>query len=62
MRRELGMEPGEPVTFRVEGGVLQVMTIKQAIKRIQETARRYTGGRTGLVDEFLRDRRVDSGE
>jgi AbrB family looped-hinge helix DNA binding protein len=62
MRRELGMEPGVAVTLMVDDGTLSVITLDQAIRRAQETARMYTKGRSGLVDEFLRERRADSGD
>jgi AbrB family looped-hinge helix DNA binding protein len=62
MRRELGMEPGVAVTLMVDDGTLSVITLDEAIKRFQETMRKYTKGRPGILDEFLRDRRSDSGE
>jgi AbrB family looped-hinge helix DNA binding protein len=62
MRRQLGMEPGVAVTLMVDDGTLSVITLEAAIKRLQDTMRKYTKGRTGILDEFLRDRRIDSGE
>jgi AbrB family looped-hinge helix DNA binding protein len=60
IRQELGFEPGEPVTFIVKDGVLQVMTIKQAVSRVQEKVRERLGDTTGLVDEFLAERRREA--
>lgn len=56
IRQELGLEPGEPVSLLVEDGVLKVMSFDRALKRVQEMARQITGGREGLVDEFIADR------
>jgi AbrB family looped-hinge helix DNA binding protein len=62
IRRELGMEPGVAVTLMVNDGTPSVITLDEAIKRLQDTMRKYTKGRTGILDEFLRDRRVDRGD
>jgi AbrB family looped-hinge helix DNA binding protein len=62
IRRQLGMEPGVAVTLTVDDATLSVITLDEAIKRLQDTMRKYTKGRTGILDEFLRDRRIDSGE
>jgi bifunctional DNA-binding transcriptional regulator/antitoxin component of YhaV-PrlF toxin-antitoxin module len=62
IRRELEIGPDEPVTLWVEGGVLRAMTLKQAIKNAQAIARKHLGDRTGIVDDFLRERREVSGD
>ena len=61
-RDALGITPREPLSLIVEEDQLRIVTLTQAIKNAQATARRHTKGRTGLVDEFLRERRIDSGE
>ncbi len=60
IRRELGLEPGEAVTLTVEDGYLRLMTLRQAVKRAQDVVARHTGGKKGLVDEFIADRRREA--
>jgi len=61
MRRELGLQPGASVTLRItEDGALRVSTFRQAVKRVQELARQRTGGREGILDEFIVDRRREA--
>jgi hypothetical protein len=62
MRRALGLECGEEVALVVEDGVLQIITLDQAVRRAQEIAFRHTGGQPGLVDEFIAERRRESGD
>jgi AbrB family looped-hinge helix DNA binding protein len=61
-RRELGVECGDKVLMRIKDGRLEVYTLANAITRTQEMMKQYTGGRTGLVDEFIADRRREWGE
>jgi AbrB family looped-hinge helix DNA binding protein len=60
LRQELGLEPGEPATLIVEEGGLRIISLRKAISHAQEVARRHTGDRSGLVDEFIRERRNES--
>ncbi|MPZ50532.1 MAG: AbrB/MazE/SpoVT family DNA-binding domain-containing protein [Dehalococcoidia bacterium] len=62
IREQLGMHPGEALSLRVEDGQLRIMTIREAIRQVQEMVRKHTGGKPGLLDEFLADRRSDSGD
>ena len=62
LRQELEIKPGSAIGIRLEGDQLSLFTVKQGIRRAQKIAREHTKGRTGLVDEFLRERRADSGE
>ncbi len=61
-RKELGVECGDKVLLHMRDGRLEVYTLDNAIKRTQERMKKLTGGRTGLVDEFLADRRREWGE
>ena len=61
-RDALMITPEEPLSLIVEDDQLRIVTLTQAIRNAQAIARRHAGGRTGLVDEFLRERRSDSGE
>lgn len=60
IRRELGLKPGEPISLFVEDGELRVMTLRRAVGRVQALAREVTGGRKGIVDEFLAERRKEA--
>ena len=62
IRKELGFQPDEPLSLVVEDNSLRILTVDQAIKNAQAIAREVYGERTGIVDEFLRERRQDSGE
>jgi AbrB family looped-hinge helix DNA binding protein len=61
-RDSLGIEPGDSLSLVLRRGELRLLTLRQAVKNAQAIARRHSEGRTGLVDEFLRERRSDSGE
>jgi AbrB family transcriptional regulator (stage V sporulation protein T) len=61
IRAELGLEPGTSVSLRVaEDGSLQVSTFRQSVKRVQELVRQRTGGRKGILDEFIAERRREA--
>ena len=57
IRRELGLEPGDPVTFRLEGGDLRLVSREAALKRIQDRFRASVPRDVSLVDELIADRR-----
>lgn len=61
-RRALGLAPGDEVILRLEGGELRVLTRAQAIRRAQETVRRYVPAGRPLVDELLEERRREAAE
>ena len=61
-RRELGVECSDKVLMRMNDGRLEIYTLQNAVKRTQDRMRELTGGRTGLVDEFIADRRREWGE
>jgi AbrB family looped-hinge helix DNA binding protein len=60
IRKLLDIRPGEVVTLVVEDGDLKVRSIQEGIRRAQAIAGRYTKGRTGLVDEFIAERRREA--
>jgi len=60
MRRQMGLEDGGPVTLTLEGDQLRVSTVVAGIRQAQAIARKYTKGRTGIVDEFLAERRREA--
>jgi len=62
MRRSIGLECGEEVALAIEDGVLQVITLDKAIERAQAIAERHVKGKKGVVDDFILNRRRDSGD
>jgi bifunctional DNA-binding transcriptional regulator/antitoxin component of YhaV-PrlF toxin-antitoxin module len=62
IRRKLGLNPGEIATMWIAGDELRVLSVSAGIQRAQAIAAAHTRGRTGLVDEFLKERRADSGD
>jgi AbrB family looped-hinge helix DNA binding protein len=60
IRKAAGVKPKEALTVRVDEEGIHIQTRRQAIKRAQTLVRRITGGRTGLVAEFLRERREEA--
>jgi len=59
-RRALGMAEGTPVTLRIQEGVLQVITLAEAIRQIQETAAKYNPDGRSMVQELLDERREEA--
>lgn len=61
LRKRLGLSAGGTVFLEeTEDGVV-MRTAAQAVARAQALAKRYTGEKGG-TDEFLANRRADSGE
>jgi AbrB family looped-hinge helix DNA binding protein len=60
VREALGIGPDEPLLLTVEGNELRVRSVQAAIERAQQITARYTAGRTGLVDEFIAERRREA--
>jgi bifunctional DNA-binding transcriptional regulator/antitoxin component of YhaV-PrlF toxin-antitoxin module len=60
IRRAANIKPREVLTVRVDEEGIHIQTRRQAIKRAQAVVRKYTKGRKGLVDEFLRERREEA--
>jgi hypothetical protein len=60
IRRAANIKPREVLTVRVDDEGIHLQTRRQAIKRAQAIVGRYTKGRKGLTDEFLRERREEA--
>lgn len=63
LRKRLGLgSGGDLLVEETEDGIV-LRTTAQAVAHAQDLARRYTVGRAGFsVDDFLAQRRSDSGE
>lgn len=59
-REQLKIEPGTKVRLWVEDGELHLMSLDEGIRQAQAMVAKYTGGRKGLVDEFIADRRREA--
>ena len=59
-RRALGIREGDLVTLRIDGGVLQVITVHEGIRRAQAMVRKYVPADVSLVDELLTERRAEA--
>ena len=59
IRRELGMEEGEPVVMRVENGELRIWTIDEGIRRAQAIASKYVVPGKSMADELIAERRAE---
>lgn len=59
IRRELGLEEGEPVTMRVEDGELRIWSVSEGIRRVQERMKPYIVPGQSVVDELIAERRAE---
>lgn len=60
LRREVGLEYGGPVVVRVEEGEIRIRTVRDAIRGVQEQARKLFRGAGDGVDRFIADRRAEA--
>jgi AbrB family looped-hinge helix DNA binding protein len=60
IRRELGLEEGEPVVMRVEDGELRIWSVSEGIRRVQERMKPYVIPGQSIVDELIAERRAEA--
>jgi AbrB family looped-hinge helix DNA binding protein len=60
-RKEMGLAKGDAVIMEMHGDELRVRPAKSALKRLRETFRGSLPDGVSVVDEFLAERRRDSG-
>ena len=60
LRAALGMKVGDPLTMHVEDGELRIFTLDEAIRRAQETVRRYIPEERCLSEEPIAERRAEA--
>jgi AbrB family looped-hinge helix DNA binding protein len=58
-RQALGLQTGDEVIVRLEGGEVRILTVNQAIKRAQELVGRYVSQKRSLADELIAERRLE---
>lgn len=59
-RRALGIEAGDELVLSLDEGQLRISTREQAIARAQEGVRQRVRGDVSLVDELIKERRVEA--
>lgn len=59
LRRSLGFNSGSDIVLREHNGELRVISLKQAVKRVQNIAREKIPDEVNLTDELLKDRRAE---
>jgi AbrB family looped-hinge helix DNA binding protein len=60
IRRELGLEEGEPVVMRVQDGELRIWSLSEGIRRAQAIASKYKRPGESVVDELIAERRAEN--
>ncbi len=60
LRRQVGLDRGGPVLVRVEDGELRIRTVQEAMRRLQQDARRIFAGSGDSVTRFVAERREDA--
>ncbi len=59
-RKALGLKEGDTVMLSLNDGELHLFTPQQALKRLQEAARKYVPEGVSLADELIRERREEA--
>lgn len=59
-RRALGLEPGDEVIIRLEGGELRILTRAEAVKRAQALVAQHVKKGRSLVAELSAERREEA--
>ncbi|MEM9803945.1 MAG: AbrB/MazE/SpoVT family DNA-binding domain-containing protein [Cyanobacteria bacterium P01_D01_bin.56] len=59
LRRSLGLNSGDDIVLREHNGGLHVISLQQAIKRVQHLAREKIPSDVNLTSELLKDRRAE---
>lgn len=60
MRRELGLEVGDPVMIRVEDNELRIASFNERVRRIQALVRKHNPQGELLSESLIRDRRAEA--
>lgn len=60
MRHELGIEPGDSITLRIEDGDLRIVSRQAALRRIRERLKKKVPPGVSLADELIKERRAEA--
>ncbi|MFQ6028048.1 MAG: AbrB/MazE/SpoVT family DNA-binding domain-containing protein [Dehalococcoidia bacterium] len=58
-RKLLGIKPGDEVVLTVADGELRILPLREAVKRAQETLRKYIPEGRSLSEELVQERRAE---
>ncbi|MBI3345510.1 MAG: AbrB/MazE/SpoVT family DNA-binding domain-containing protein [Gammaproteobacteria bacterium] len=58
-RRAVGLDVGDEVVMRIEGGEIRLTPLHQSIKRAQEMVRRYVPKGRSLAKELIAERKEE---
>jgi AbrB family looped-hinge helix DNA binding protein len=61
-RKELGLEVGDEVVLKAEGGELRVSSLKHRIARVQALMKKYNKRGESLSESLIRDRRAEAAQ
>lgn len=62
VRRCMGVKEGDTLIGAFDGTELEVFSLMEQVRRLQEITEKYHPEHVSLVDEFLRERRAMWGE
>jgi AbrB family looped-hinge helix DNA binding protein len=60
IRREYGLEPGERLTVYSKDGEIRILSRKMALESLRADIVKQRGSLTGILDEFLAERRKEA--
>jgi AbrB family looped-hinge helix DNA binding protein len=60
IRKELGLKPGDRLTVVSDAGSIRIMSRKMALESIQADIIKHRGSLTGLLEEFIAERRQEA--
>ncbi|HZP03967.1 MAG TPA: AbrB/MazE/SpoVT family DNA-binding domain-containing protein [Terracidiphilus sp.] len=60
IRKKFGLEPGERLTVIDEDGAIRILSRKMALASIRTGIVNQRGSLSGVMDEFLAERRKDA--
>jgi AbrB family transcriptional regulator, stage V sporulation protein T len=60
IRKEFGLKPGDRLTVISDKGSIRIMTRRMALESIQAGIIKHRGSLTGLLDEFIAERRQEA--
>lgn len=60
IRKEYGLEPGERLTIYSKEGEIRILSRKMALESLRADIVRQRGSLTGMLDEFLTERRKEA--
>lgn len=61
LRKLLGVDAGDVVILRLEGNLLQVIPLQEAVRLAQARVKAYVPEGTSLVETLLSERRREAG-